>query len=280
MAAPTVYQRRIRRAEELASQQAFAAEILGFYVQIARFQDELYRKLDGSAGVSPALSRAERPADGQRDAGATAAPELITAPDLMAGFPRFLNVVEDYGPARVAQVAHDLRVASSQARSDLLNTFWSSRQPPSDPEHFLAHAFLQPWAELLRSRAMLQLAGYSQSMCPFCDRKPALGVMRQQGDGASRNLVCGLCLTEWEFRRIVCPGCGEENYAKLPVYTAAELPHIRVECCDSCQTYIKSVDLTKNGLADPLVDELASVPLNLWAQERGYAKLQLNLLGM
>jgi formate dehydrogenase maturation protein FdhE len=40
------------------------------------------------------------------------------------------------------------------------------------------------------------------------------------------------------------------------------------------------VDLTKNGRAEPLVDELASAPLDLWAREHGYAKLQSNLLGM
>jgi FdhE protein len=55
---------------------------------------------------------------------------------------------------------------------------------------------------------------------------------------------------------------------------------VRLECCDACRTYIKSVDLTKNGLADPLVDELASVPLDLWAREHGYDKLRPNLLGL
>jgi len=55
---------------------------------------------------------------------------------------------------------------------------------------------------------------------------------------------------------------------------------MRVEACDACHTYIKSVDLTKNGLANPPVDELAAIPLDLWAQERGYAKLRPNLLGM
>jgi len=49
---------------------------------------------------------------------------------------------------------------------------------------------------------------------------------------------------------------------------------------DACHTYVKSIDLTKSGLADPLVDELASIPLDLWAQEHGYAKLRPNLLGM
>jgi FdhE protein len=87
-------------------------------------------------------------------------------------------------------------------------------------------------------------------------------------------------MTEWEFRRIVCPGCGQEDHAKLPVYTAESFPYIRVDCCDTCHTYIKSIDMTKNGLAVPVVDEMASIPLDLWAQERGYSKLHPNLLGM
>jgi FdhE protein len=62
------------------------------------------------------------------------------------------------------------------------------------------------------------------------------------------------------------------------VYTAEELKHVRVECCDSCRTYIKTVDMTKMGRAEPVVDEMAAVPLDVWAEQRGYAKLQRNLL--
>jgi formate dehydrogenase maturation protein FdhE len=40
------------------------------------------------------------------------------------------------------------------------------------------------------------------------------------------------------------------------------------------------VDLTKSGLADPVVDEIASAPLDLWAQEHTYTKLHPNLLGL
>jgi len=98
------------------------------------------------------------------------------------------------------------------------------------------------------------------------------------GDGGQRFLVCSFCLGEWEFRRIFCSGCGEENELKLPVYTAEEFNHVRVECCDSCRCYIKTVDLTRNGLADPMVDEIASIPLDLWAQGHGYTKLQTNLM--
>ena len=43
-------------------------------------------------------------------------------------------------------------------------------------------------------------------------------------------------------------------------------------------SYIKTVDLTKSGLGDPIVDEMAAVPLDLWAQKQGFTKLQPNLL--
>ncbi len=219
----------------------------------------------------------------QYDAGATNSgpPEL---PQLMGSFPAFLALVEKQAPARLAQVARDLGHAGSDSWLDLLNNLWFApdQNPEPRPElnEFLALAFLQPYAEFVRGRVPLHLQNYTYALCPFCSRKPVMGVLRPLGDGAKRNLLCGFCLCEWEFRRIVCPGCDEKDHAKLPVYTAEEFPYIRVECCDACHTYIKSIDLSKNGLADPLVDELASVPLDLWAQEHGYAKLHPNLLGM
>ena len=121
-------------------------------------------------------------------------------------------------------------------------------------------------------------AGRCRISVRFASGNLALGVLRPLGDGGQRSLVCSFCLAEWEFRRIVCPACGEENHAKLPVYTADELKHVRVEACDSCRSYIKTVDMTKSGRAEPVVDEMAAIPLDLWAAEQGYAKLQLNLL--
>jgi FdhE protein len=259
----TPWQQRIRRAEQLASQHSFAAEILGFYIHVARFQQDLYERIEEASGKTGAdFSR------------------LLESPELLASFPGFLSLLEEKAPASFAQVARHLR-AGSGSWPELLERCWSTTEEPSDAaEEFIGFAFLQPYAEFVRLRAALQLGGYSHSICPFCNRKPAFGVLRPLGDGARRNLVCGFCLCEWEFRRIVCAGCSHEDQAKLPVYTAEQFPHIRVECCDACHTYMKSIDFAKNGLAEPMVDELAAVPLDLWAQEHGYAKLRPNLLGM
>ena len=105
-------------------------------------------------------------------------------------------------------------------------------------------------------------------------------MLREDGHGARRSLLCSFCFTEWGYRRTVCPACGEERVDSLPVYTASQFEHVRVEACDTCKTYIKTVDLTKNGLAVPEVDELATVTLSLWAEEKGYKKLHPNLLGI
>jgi FdhE protein len=259
------WQRRIQRAQELSSEHPFAAEILGFYVHIARFQEELQQRLS-TVLQSPAAS-----ADRELTAS-----ELS---ELSSRFESFLAMAEAHGPKPLAGLSHELRAPGRDAWSDLLQGGWNAHSP-TGATGLLAQAFLQPYAELLRSRARLRPSQTTYALCPFCHRKPALGLLRQMGDGGARSMICSFCLSEWEFRRLVCPGCGEEDDKNLAVFTASDFDYIRVECCDSCKTYIKTVDLTKNGRAEPLVDELASAPLDLWAREHGYAKLQTNLLGL
>lgn len=149
----------------------------------------------------------------------------------------------------------------------------------ADESGFLERWLLQPFYEYRASQSDIGRDS-TQSVCPFCGERPQVGVLRGEGDGAKRSLICSLCSTEWDFRRLLCPSCGEEAPEKLPVYIAQEIPYVRVEACDTCHSYIKAADLSKNGLAVPVVDELATVSLNLWADEHGYTKLQVNLLGM
>jgi len=260
------WQRRIQRAQELAVQHSFAAEILGFYIHVARFQEDLHRRLSAAFPKPPSASIG----------GELSAAELS---QLSARFESFLTLAETHGPQQLSEMSRALRARGQTFWSELLNNSWTNHSP-SDAQGFLAMAFLQPYAELLRSHGKLTPKEHTYALCPFCNRKPGFGVLRQMGDGAARSLVCYFCLAEWEFRRLVCPACGEENDRKLPVFTASEFDYIRVECCDACKTYVKTVDLTKNGHAEPMVDELVSAPLDLWARGQGYAKLQNNLLGM
>lgn len=262
------WQRRTQRARELMEQHAFAAEMLGFYVHLAEFQEDLH---DCLSAVSFRVHDSDQ-----------SIPELsqnVLQEDMSSKFGSFLSVVERTGPQKTADLSCEVRARGRALWPELLGEAWKA-PAPMDAQTILIQAFLQPLAELLRSRAMLRPKQQRYALCPFCARKPGWGVMRQMGEGAARSMACGFCHAEWDFRRLVCPGCGEENDAKLPVFTASEFDYIRVECCDTCKTYVKSVDLTKNGRAEPIVDELASSPLDVWGHEHGYAKLHRNLLGM
>ncbi|MGE3509742.1 MAG: formate dehydrogenase accessory protein FdhE, partial [Vicinamibacterales bacterium] len=112
--------------------------------------------------------------------------------------------------------------------------------------------------------------GAATARCPICDGAPRVGVLREEGQGHRRTLLCGCCHSEWPFPRLTCPACGETRFEALPVFTAEAFGHLRIEACDTCRRYLKTVDLTVDGLAVPPVDDIASVPLDLWALERGY----------
>jgi FdhE protein len=269
---------RIARAREVIPAYPAAAEGLRFYGHIAQFQKSLYAELEAQCGKQQV---ARIPGTLQQEF------DLFV---LMPCFSAFLTIVEKNAPAPLAQAAAAQLASGGESHLEILTNFWRPRpesntglEPASnfDPSQtLLAWMFLQPYAEYLADYTARPPLHRTPPVCPWCSSKPLAGVLRPEGDGGKRSLVCSLCATEWDFRRIVCPACGEEDAHKLAVYSANEIPHVRVETCDTCHQYIKTVDLTKDGHAVPAVDELATLPLNLWAADHGYTKIQTNLLGI
>jgi FdhE protein len=265
------WDRRIRRANELAAEHPFAAEVMHFYARLAGFQRGLYAHFEAACGSE----RKKRPAGSLRH-------EL----DLFVLLPKFrdfLARVEPVAPTPIARAAHELQLQDVGRWQHLLASYWETAPSslacgPTDS--YFAWLYLQPYAEYLADHTEPLSADGAPAVCPLCCGKPQVGALRPEGDGAKRSLLCSLCATEWGYRRLICPACGEEDAGKLALYVAKQFEHIRVEACDSCRHYIKTVDLTKNGRAVPVVDELAAIPLNLWAEENGYTKWGSNLLGI
>jgi FdhE protein len=268
------FEERILRARELAEAQAFAAEVLRFYVEVARFQKALYEQLARSDAMhrSGELHRAAR---ASKRTGLEPPEDLEF---LASQLPSLLAVVEQAAPKKLAAAARDLSQRTTSEWKQALESFWSLRESPEEAESFFLKAVVQPWAELSADHAKVPRDRQRQQVCPVCESKPVAGILRPEGHGAKRSLLCSLCSTEWAFPRVACPGCGGGAFGDLPVYTAAGFDYVRVEACDRCKVYVKCVDMTKNGLAVPVVDELAAVPLDLWAQENGYVKLERNLM--
>jgi formate dehydrogenase maturation protein FdhE len=279
------WDRRIRRATELTSTYPFAAEGLRYYARVATFQKSLYADIQKAIADSPKTS-ADRPLRDELD--------LFL---LLPRFSPFLSVIQGVAPVPLAQAAADLAQRGPAAWQHAIEDYWhgdlelaapvddAGQASDGDPQgsissdRLLAWIFLQPYAEYLAGQRETLIVDGAPSTCPLCGGKPVVGVLRSEGDGAKKSLICMLCSHEWGFRRIYCPACGEEREPQMAFYSAPEIAHVRVDVCDTCHTYLKSIDLTKTGLAVPVVDELATIPLDLWAREHGYHKLQINLLG-
>src|SRR5438445_311148 len=95
-----------------------------------------------------------------------------------------------------------------------------------------------------------------------------------------RYLVCSRCANNWIFSRMMCAGCGKSNGTKLPIYQEQEqLPHARVDGCQTCRKYLLTFDLRRETRAVPIVDEIAGLPLDLYARDQGLTKITPNLMG-
>jgi FdhE protein len=268
------YDARIRRAELLAKKHPFAAEVLRFYARIADFQKGLYAETKKNAAAQLT----------NRPAGSVRPPIPASSADLLLSrFTSLLSLIAQAGPPPLAAAAHQVTQLDAASKMSLLDAYWSlggaNDQLIGAFAQFIPRAFAQPFAELVATYTFEPPTVVTQHNCPLCGGKPLLGVLRPEGDGGKRRMLCSFCLQEWDFRRIYCASCREEDEKKLPVYVAEQFPQIRVEACDTCKTYIRTIDLTTDGNAVPPVDDLAAIPLSLWAQEHGYTRLQPNLLG-
>ncbi len=181
-------------------------------------------------------------------------------------FPSLLEFVIRTGPADLADAARKL---DSTQFDQIVHNYWDAPGVFSELE-FFARALLQPYA-----------SSFPEGLdCPWCREPPQVGCLHPQGDGLAFTIVCPLCLRRRAFPRTRCPGCDESSEKKLANYSTPEFPHLRLQACDTCRGYLMIVDLSSDPAAIPEVDELAGLPLDLWAIQEGFHKLQPNLAGI
>ncbi len=258
------WNKRIERAFDLAVRHPGAAEVLNFYRRILEFQKGLYERAAARSTPAPDGPFSER----------------LEVGIAMQELPELLSLVRTNGPSKLAQEGAARSLDSPEQCRQALNAFLEAQDADgAGPYAFFARVLFQPQAEQLAAIPAASFEGFAGMVCPVCGAKPQVAVLRPEGDGGKRFLMCSFCITEWEFRRVLCPVCGVEDHTKLPRYTAEGIAAVRVEACETCHSYLKSVDLTVDGHAVPLVDEVATAALDLWAMENGFHKIRRNLMG-
>jgi FdhE protein len=113
---------------------------------------------------------------------------------------------------------------------------------------------------------------WQRGYCPVCGAWPSLVEMR--GIERERRLRCGCCGADWPLPVLRCAFCGETDHHQLgSLVPESEEQHRRVETCERCHGYLKAVT-TLGALPIRVLarQDLVTVPLDLVAQDRGYAR--------
>jgi FdhE protein len=95
-------------------------------------------------------------------------------------------------------------------------------------------------APVLKSYAELRKdEDWMRAYCPVCGAPPPLAQVPPEG-GQPRMLACCYCLTSWQFRRIGCPFCDNDDQNQLSVLTIEQEPLFRLDTCRACNGYLKT----------------------------------------
>jgi len=108
--------------------------------------------------------------------------------------------------------------------------------------------------------------------CFVCGATPTLGELQENNQ--VKHLRCGQCGADWQFPRLVCLHCGNED-PDTQRYLSAEgrLEKMRVEVCDKCHGYLKVINsFTPTSPEMLTVEDLATLHLDYIAEARGYAR--------
>lgn len=256
---------RAERAEALAPLSAAGGAPL-------RFAAALFRAQARAAEALEAV-HARRPLQGDLEA---------DGPLLVEPGRAILGAAVEAGPPPLAELAAARRSEDAQRFQARLRVYWERGQDARDD--YLSRALLRPYCGALAALGLhprRDTPGTGRpGLCPRCGGAPAVAARRPEGDGQRRFLCCALCGGEWPVNRILCPACGEEDPSKLPTFQGQLHPEARIEACDACHRYVKSIDLSADGRLVPEVDDLASLGLDLWALEQGYLRLEPGLAGL
>lgn len=279
------YADRRRRTRDLRARYFFAAELLDFYGALLGVQEQAYEE---AISAGPAASHLV----------AYVAERVV---------PAVVEVTVAAGPQKLREGVAD-RFESTDPRR--LVAAWIGGEEQGVIDRYVARAATGPVLEALGAEVASYCMGPRDARhCPMCGGPPQLSyfaVASEDLAAGGRFLSCARCHAAWGYARMTCPGCGEDSSSRLPIYNEegnasgergsvvrglegrlgdhrkdnkAVFPHVRIEACESCRHYLLNIDLLTDHAAIPMVDELAALPLDLYARDKGFSKITTNLMG-
>ncbi|MGI9513935.1 MAG: formate dehydrogenase accessory protein FdhE [Anderseniella sp.] len=123
--------------------------------------------------------------------------------------------------------------------------------------------------------AGVELETWKKVYCPACGSLPALNVLK--GEPVQRCSICTKCGCEWPGDRLACAICGDRGKDTRSYFHAEDEEAYRIDVCDNCRNFVKTIDLTKTDAPDPVLEDLATLHLDVIAVKKGYSRAVPNV---
>lgn len=111
---------------------------------------------------------------------------------------------------------------------------------------------------------------WMKGYCPICGSLPLLSVLKEEV--GKRFLLCSYCGYPWRIDRLMCPFCHNSEQESLHYLSPEGEEAYRVDLCNKCHQYIKTIDLRKTEAPDLFLEDLATLHLDITASQKGYKR--------
>lgn len=218
-----------------------------------------------------------------RIGGATGEPSVAVVTDEVE---RAIDALTDAVPLPLGEAGAHLRALAPSELAAIIETWLDDVALVEARLGFWLQVAAGPELETAAGHAEAVPGGWNGAACPVCGGQAQASVIAEESGefmaGSPRSLVCGRCATWWSFPRVTCVTCGEHDPRRIESYFVEDDRSARVDLCATCRGYVKTFDLRQPGAADviPLVDDVATLALDVWARDQGHSRAALSLAGV
>lgn len=137
---------------------------------------------------------------------------------------------------------------------------------------FLIQSSAKPSIEagMEQLRSELDPETWLKGYCPVCGSLPSLSLLKEEV--GKRYLLCSFCGYQWRIDRIFCPFCNNKGQESLHYLFAEGEEAYRIDLCEKCHQYIKTIDYRKLEEPDIILEDLATPHLDILATQEGYKR--------
>lgn len=137
---------------------------------------------------------------------------------------------------------------------------------------FLVHMSIQPSLQHLgeQIKDTVDTRSWLRGYCPVCGSLPLVSALKGEGQ---RFFLCSFCRFEWQSERLKCPFCENNDHQTLHYFYAEDDEACRVDLCEKCKTFIKTIDTRKLSYEPDLhLEDISTIHLDILASERGFSR--------